>query len=105
MPAVHGDRVRVYSSTITENNGIGVEGVKVKVVDSAVLDNGIAPECGVTHNCSYDVGSFKRPRVENTPCETSFDSRPCGGCPGHEVLTDATNPALHNWGVCASDPP
>lgn len=103
IPAVHGDRVRVLDSIVTGNQGVGVEGVKIRVKDSDVSGNGLAPECGTTHNCNYDLGSFLKPRVIDTACSQSFDSRACGGCNGHVPLTDDTNPALHNWGVCSLD--
>ncbi|MFQ5601622.1 MAG: hypothetical protein ACE5G2_13860, partial [Candidatus Krumholzibacteriia bacterium] len=80
-PAVHGHVVRVFNSTITGNLGIGVEGIRLRVKDSVVVNNSLDPSCGVTHNCNFDIGSYRKLRAKNVTCNYSFDSRACGGCP------------------------
>jgi hypothetical protein len=102
-PTVHGDRVAVFDSIITGNEGIGVEGVSVRVRDSNVSGNGTSPVCGVTYNCIFDIGSYRRPRVRDTTCDRSLDSRACGECNGEQPLQEINDARIHNWGVCTLD--
>lgn len=102
-PTVHGDRVAVFDSIITGNEGIGVEGVSARVRDSNVSGNGTSPVCGVTYNCIFDIGSYRRPRVRDTTCDRSLDSRACGECNGEQPLQEINDARLHNWGVCTLD--
>jgi len=102
-PTVHGDRVKVFDSIVADNEGVGVEGYSVFIRDSAVTYNGQSPACGVTHNCNVDVGSFRKPRIRDTQCEYSFDSRACGGCNGESPFVDVTDRTLHHWGICSLD--
>lgn len=102
-PAVHGHAIRVYNTTITDNQGVGAEGIRATVRESVVTNNALHESCGVSYNCNFDIGSMHKPRIKDTICNYSFDASACGGCPGEVPLTELTDPTLHNWGLCALD--
>jgi len=104
VPAVHGHAIRVFNTTIIDNQGVGAEGIRATVRESVVTNNGLHESCGVTYNCNFDIGSMRKPRIRDTICNYSFDASACGGCPGQVPLTETTDPALHNWGLCTLDP-
>jgi hypothetical protein len=90
---------KVYSSTIANNGGNGVEvrtqagaGTCVGFVylkDSSVSGNGGTAPCGVDVECA-DLASCKRPKVrDGSSCGTSLDL--------------SADPATASWGVCSQD--
>lgn len=61
-------KVRLTSSTVTGNSVVGVTGIQFKLEGSTITGNAL------------DLQSTKRPKLENTTCDTS-----------------------NGWGVCAND--
>jgi len=102
-PTVHADRLAIFDSVITGNAGIGAEAKSVRVRDSNVTQNGTSSACGVTHNCNFDLGSYRKLRIRDSTCDRSFDSRACTECNGEQPLADVNDPRIHNWGVCTLD--
>jgi hypothetical protein len=94
-------QVKLIAAVITGNGGAGVEGGKLHAQDSTVTGNGTDPACGVTAVCA-DLSLQRKPHLKRTPCDTSLDRLACtcsvGAAPG-----PGTDPATHNFGVCAND--
>ncbi len=99
---VEASSVRVYDSVIVDNGWTGAEGSRVRLKNSTVTGNGTYYECGVTRNCKFDVGSERRPRVQDSICDISLDMASCA-CDADAFFGPVTDPATHNWGVCALD--
>ena len=99
---VFASRIRLSESTVHSNAWAGMEADRIRVRDSAVFGNGTFPECGVTLNCKFDIGSSRPVRFENSSCDVSLDMESCG-CDGDSQVNAQTDPALHNWGICAND--
>ena len=94
--------IRVIASTVSGNAWAGLEAERVSAIDSVVTGNGTFPECGVTRNCKFDVGSDHRPRVSGTDCGISLNMEACS-CDGDSVVGPDTSPEFHNWDACQLD--
>lgn len=99
---VFASAVRLVESTVHTNAWAGIEADRVSVRDSSVFGNGTFTECGVSRNCRFDIGSYKRVHFDNSTCDVSLDMTSCG-CNGDSAVTPETDPATHNFGICAQD--
>lgn len=101
---VFGNSVLIFDSVITDNQWAGAEAGynRLRIENSTVTRNGLHPNCGVTRNCKFDIGSVKRPRIENTQCARSLDMT-AWQCTGSTPYTPEDDPGIHNWAVCGLD--
>ena len=102
--------IRVYDSVIVDNAWGGIESSRAYVRGSTLTGNGTFPECGVTRNCKFDIGTVNRPSVSESSCTVSLDRKSCAEelpagveCNGDTPYTPEVSPELHNWGVCSFD--
>lgn len=95
--------IRIFDSMIYDNAWPGAEAFRrVDAENSVITGNGTFPECGVTRTCNFDIGSRHKPRLRDSVCDVSLDMESCN-CDGDFPFGPDTDPATHNWGVCASD--
>jgi hypothetical protein len=98
---VRGAVVKLTDVTVTGNGGAGLEGGKLNAKNSTIIGNGTDPSCGVTAVCA-DLALERKPHLKLTICDTSLDRRACS-CSVGDAPGPGTDPATHNFGVCASD--
>jgi len=87
---VRSQRVVVRNSMITGNGNFGaVSGPNRRVVlrDSQVVGNGLSAECALGAACA-DVASGRKPRLRDSTCDTSWNSRSLDGADWQVCLDD-----------------